>query len=253
MPLSRRAATATALACLLCLTLPGVVPEAAAQTAPADAFPKPDRPVAEIVAPLWSSERERDAADEYGQVARALGIRPGETVADIGAGSGYYTVRLARSVGPGGRVVANDVTPAYLEGLRTRLRGESLDNVQVVEGEPHDPKLAPGSLDAAVLVHMYHEIAQPFGLLWHLAAAMRPGGRIGIVDADDIPSRHGTPPALLRCELSAVGYRETGFARLKDGLSYVAVFEAPAPEARPAPAAIRSCRDEATRAGKRPR
>ena len=214
------------------------------------------------------ADEERFGAAEHGEHRRILarlGMGDGQAVRrGVQAGAqvvGALVVlgevaperRRLRAVGPGGRVVANDVTPAYLEGLRTRLRGESLDNVQVVEGEPHDPKLAPGSLDAAVLVHMYHEIAQPFGLLWHLAAAMRPGGRIGIVDADDIPSRHGTPPALLRCELSAVGYRETGFARLKDGLSYVAVFEAPAPEARPAPAAIRSCRDEATRAGKRPR
>ena len=86
-----------------------------------------------------------------------------------------------------------------------------------------------------------------------LRPALKAGGQVIVVDADRPTGAHGTPPALLRCELSAVGYRETGFARLKDGLSYVAVFEAPAPEARPAPAAIRSCRDEATRAGKRPR
>ena len=71
---------------------------------------------------------------------------------------------------------------------------------------------------------MYHEIGQPFGLLYNLAAAMKPGGRVGIVDADAIPSRHGTPPALLRCELSAVGYREVGFTARNNGGSAV-LFE----------------------------
>lgn len=214
---------------------------------PAAAFPAPDRPVAEIVSSQRASERERDAADEVGTVARLLGIEPGQVVADIGAGSGYYVVRLARIVGPEGRVFAEDVTPEYLKELEARVRRERLDNVAVVRGEPHDPKLPPRSLDRAVLVHMYHEIKQPFGLLYHLAASMKPGGRVGIVDLDDIPSRHGTPPALLRCELAAVGYRELGFHPLKGRSGYLAVFEAPRPEARPQPASIRPCPDEATR------
>ncbi|KST57945.1 methyltransferase type 11 [Methylobacterium sp. GXS13] len=211
--------------------------------APANAFPKPDRPVAEIVAPQWSSEAERDKAGEFDAVARGMGIAPGETVADIGAGSGYYVVRLSSRVGPDGKVLAEDVTPAYLASLERRVKG--LDNVTVVRGEAHDPRLPPASVDAAILVHMYHEIAQPFGLLHNLAPAMRPGGRIGIVDADDIPSRHGTPPALLRCELAAAGYRETGFHLLSGG-AYLAVFVAPAPEDRPRPETIRPCRDAVT-------
>ena len=212
---------------------------------PAKAFPKPDRPVAEIVAPQWALEADRDKADEFGQIARAMRIGPGETVADIGAGNGYHVVRLSPVVGPGGKVFAEDVTPAYLADLEKRVKG--LGNVAVVRGEPHDPRLEPASLDAAILVHMYHEISQPYGLLHNLAAAMKPDGRVGIVDADDIPSRHGTPPALLRCELRAAGYRETGFHPLTGGVGYLAVFEAPAPDARPSPGAIRPCRDETTR------
>lgn len=211
--------------------------------APADAFPKPDRPVAEIVAPQWTAEAERDKAGEFDEVARVMRIAPGETVADIGAGSGYYVVRLSPRVGPTGRVLAEDVTPSYLAGLEKRVK--DLGNVTVVRGEPHDPRLPPASVDAVVLVHMYHEITQPFGLLYNLAAALRPGGRVGILDANAVPSRHGTPPALLRCELSAVGYREIGFHTLKDG-TYLAVFEAPAPEKRPKPELIRACKDTAT-------
>ncbi|KAB1074946.1 class I SAM-dependent methyltransferase [Methylobacterium planeticum] len=213
----------------------------------ASAFPKPDRPVAEIVAAQWALEKDREKADEFGQVARLMRFAPGETVADIGAGSGYYALRLSRSVGPQGRVLAEDVTPRYLADLEARVRRAGLANVTVVRGEPHDPRLKPASVDAAILIHMYHEISQPYGLLHNLAAAIRPGGRVGIVDADDIPSRHGTPPALLRCELSAAGYRETGFSTLEGGVGYLALFEAPAPERRPDPAAIRPCRDEASR------
>src|ERR1700712_1669128 len=106
--------------------------------APASAFPKPDRPVAEIVAPLWASEAERDRVDEVGQVARLLRIETGETVADIGAGSGYYTTRLAERVGPRGQVLAEDVTPRYLATLSTRIAKARLANVTVVRGEPHD-------------------------------------------------------------------------------------------------------------------
>ncbi|MBV9078528.1 MAG: methyltransferase domain-containing protein [Methylobacteriaceae bacterium] len=215
---------------------------------PASAYPPPDRPVAEIISPRWMSDADRDRANEVGQVARLLGIKPGETVADIGAGAGYYTLRLAPMVGPDGRVLAQDVTPAYLAELQRAVASRRLANVSIGLGEAHDPRLPPGSVDVAILIHMYHEIAQPFGLLDNLGPALTGGGRVGIVDADDIPSRHGTPPALLRCELAAAGYRETGFHTLTGGSGYLAIFAAPAPDARPDPAAIRPCRDEATRA-----
>ncbi|MBO1022528.1 methyltransferase domain-containing protein [Methylobacterium sp. SD274] len=241
-----------ALAAFLTLIVPAFAAEPLAPPGtPASAFPKPDRPVAEIIAPLWASEAQRDKVDEVGQVARLMGIAPGQTVADIGAGSGYYTTRLAERVGPRGHVFAEDVTPRYLADLTARLARAKLGNVTVVRGEPHDPRLSPGSLDAALLVHMYHEISQPYGLLHNLAAAMKPGGRVGIVDADAIPSRHGTPPALLRCELSAAGYREIGFSVLEGGVGYLAIFEAPAPAARPDPSSITPCTDGATRTGQR--
>lgn len=235
-----------ALAALLALAVPALAAGPLGPAGePAKRFPKPDRPVAEIVAPQWALEKDRDKADEFGQIAGLMRIRAGETVADIGAGNGYHVVRLSPLVGPQGRVIAEDVTPSYLADLERRVKG--LGNVTVVRGEPHDPRLAPASVDAAILVHMYHEISQPFGLLYNLAPAMKPGGRVGIVDADDIPSRHGTPPALLRCELSAMGFRETGFFRLTGDVGYLAVFEAPAADGRPAPEAIRPCKDAATR------
>ncbi|HEY9219298.1 MAG TPA: methyltransferase domain-containing protein [Phenylobacterium sp.] len=217
-------------------------PSAGAPAAATMSFPKPDRPVAEIVSPIWSSGPDRDEADEAGQVARGLGITAGMAVADIGAGSGYHTVRLAKVVGPTGRVYAQDVMADYLAELRQEIAARGLTNVEVVLGTADDPKLPPTSVDRAILVHMYHEIAQPYGLMWNLVPALRPGARVGIVDLDRRPERHGTPPSLLKCEVEAVGYRQTGFIQLKGGVGYMAVFEPPAVDRRPAPGSIKPCR-----------
>ena len=108
---------------------------------PAVAFPNPERPVADIVSPIWHNEKERDVAGEPRQLVRLLGIKSGMTVADIGAGSGYYVVRLSPIVGRHGRVIAEDVVPEYLRGLRRRVRDLGLQNVAIGLGEPHDPRL----------------------------------------------------------------------------------------------------------------
>ena len=138
----------------------------------AAAFPNPDRPVADIVSPIWHDEKERDRAGESRQLVRLLGIKSGMTVADIGAGSGYYVVRLSPTVGPHGRITAEDVVPEYLRGLRSRVRSLGLQNVLINLGEPHDPRLPAGSIDVAILVHMYHEITQPYGLVHGEDAAL---------------------------------------------------------------------------------
>jgi predicted methyltransferase len=150
---------------------------------PAAAFPNPDRPVANIVSPIWHDESERDDAGEPRQLVRLLGIKSGMTVADIGAGSGYYVVRLAPIVGPRGHIIAEDIVPEYLRGLRNRVRDLGLENVIIGLGEPHDPRLPADSLDMAILVHMYHEIVQPYGLLYNLVPALKSGARVGIIDA----------------------------------------------------------------------
>jgi SAM-dependent methyltransferase len=210
--------------------------------APATAFPKPDRPVADIVSPIWHDEKERDAADEPGQLVRHLGIKSGMTVADIGAGSGYYVVRLSPIVGPQGRIFAEDVTPDYLQRLRKRVSDLGLQNVAIGVGEPHDPRLPPDAVDVAILVHMYHEIAQPYALLYNLVPALRSGARVGIVDALGPIAKHGTPPGLLRCELAAVGYREISFDRLTGSDAYVAIFTPPSVASRTQPDAMVACK-----------
>src|SRR3974390_1577028 len=170
--------------------------------APAVAFPNPDRPVADIISPIWHDEKERDAAGEPRQLVRLLGIGSGMTVADIGAGSGYDVVRLSPIVGSNGRIIAEDVVPEYLQGLRKRGSDLGLQNVTVTLGEPHDPKLPTGSVDVAILVHMYHEVTQPYGLLYNLIPALKPNARVGIVDGFAPTSAHGTPPSLLRSDIS---------------------------------------------------
>jgi SAM-dependent methyltransferase len=209
---------------------------------PAVAFPKPDRPVADIVSPIWHDEKERDNAGEPTQLVRLLGIKSGMTVADIGAGSGYYVVRLSPIVGPRGRIIAEDVVPKYLQGLQTRVRDLGLQNVIIGLGEPHDPRLPADSLDFAILVHMYHEIAQPYGLLYNLVPALKPGARVGIVDAYGPTSEHGTPPNLLRCELAAVGYRENSLDRLRGSNAYLAIFAPPSVASRTRPEAMVACK-----------
>jgi SAM-dependent methyltransferase len=213
-----------------------------ARAAPPTAFPLPQRPVAPIVSPTWGDTARRDAAHEAEQIARRLNLRPGMTVADIGAGSGYDSLRLARIVGPGGVVVAEDVTARYLQALRASAEAQRLHNIRMVVGSPGDPKLPPGSIDAAIMVHMYHEIERPYELLYNLAPAFRRGGLLGIEEANRATEVHGTPPTLLTCELRAVGYRPVSLSPMQGGMGYFAVFAPPDPSHRPAPDRIHACR-----------
>lgn len=234
----------TLIATLVIAACSPQVDEPAAQAAPvkrdAAGFPEPDRPVAGIVASEWSNGPDRDAADESGQLIRGLQIAPGMHVADIGAGSGYHTLRLSPAVGPGGVVYAEDIVEAYLSGLKREAERRRLANVKIVVGTPDDPKLPAGAVDRAVLVHMYHEIENPYALLWNLASALKPGARVGVIDLDRPTNSHGTPPALLKCEFEAVGYRRLSHGPLEGGIGYLSVFEAPSK--RPKPADIKPCK-----------
>ena len=202
-------------------------------------FPDPQRPVSPIVSPRYSNEDARDSKREA-QTVMALGdVRPGMSVADIGAGEGYYTVRLAPLVGKKGRVLAEDIVPQTRDYLARRVQRENLDNVAVKLGNPTDPLLPEGSFDRIFMIHMYHEIARPSEFLWNVRADLRPHGRIVVVDADRPTDQHGTPPKLLICEFGAIGYELTRFERLADSESYFAQFEPRGP--RPVPEQIKVC------------
>jgi SAM-dependent methyltransferase len=213
-----------------------VTPAAQAGAQAAD-FPPPAREVADIVAPRWTAEDDRDNAGEFDTVVELARITRGQAVADIGAGDGYYVARLSKLVGPSGLVYGQDIMPDYLGMLQRRVERDGLANVRVVMGEPHDPRLPAASVDVALMIHMYHEITQPFALLWNLAGAMKPGGRLVILDLDRPTFGHGTPRMLLDCELRRVGYQKLSFTRTGPE-EYVAIYEAPALVARPTPAAV---------------
>lgn len=203
------------------------------------AFPAAHRPVAPIVSSRYSTEEARDRLREADNVMTRSGVARGMTVADIGAGEGYYTIRLAARVGADGRVLAEDIVPQVRDALAERVNREALDNVSVRLGEPADPKLPVGSFDRIFLVHMYHEIGAPYEFLWRMRPALRPGGRVVVVDADRPTAQHGTPPALLDCEMAAVGYTKVSQVAMPSAGGYLAMYEAKGP--RPDPSAIRPC------------
>jgi ubiquinone/menaquinone biosynthesis C-methylase UbiE len=196
--------------------------------------------VAPIVSDAFSTEDVRDRTGEFEQVVALAGVQRGMWVADIGAGEGYYTVRLAPLVGTKGRVLAQDIVPETRDLLVQRVQREGLDNVAVRLGAADDPKLPPASFDRIFMVHMYHEVTDPYAFLWHMRTGLKDSGEVIVVDADRQVKRHGIPPEQLRCELAAVGLKMTRLERLPGGDSYFAAFRPAAP--RPEPAALKPCK-----------
>ncbi|MXO72304.1 methyltransferase domain-containing protein [Altererythrobacter buctensis] len=202
-------------------------------------FPLPDRPVSGLGSNSFSTEEARDDRREAETVMAKASVAPGMTVADIGAGEGYYTVRLAAVVGSEGRVLAQDIDQAALARLAERVERERLDNVSVTLGAEADPHLPAGSFDRVFMVHMYHEVTEPYAFLWHLRPSLSPGGQVIVVDVDRPTDQHGIPPQLLFCEFQQVGYRLVEFDRKPEIAGYYAQFEAVGE--RPQPDAIRPC------------
>lgn len=205
----------------------------------AEAFPRAERLVSKAGDTEFSTEAARDEAGEAEFVMDWAGIQLGTTVADIGAGEGYYTMRLADRVGPKGRVLAQDINRDALDRLGARVTREQLDNVAIKEGALADPRLPENSFDRVFMVHMYHEISEPYAFLWRMRPALAKGGQVIVVDRDRPTAQHGIPPKLLFCEFDAVGYRLTGFTeQLKLG-GYIARFEVSGQ--RPEPSKIKTC------------
>jgi ubiquinone/menaquinone biosynthesis C-methylase UbiE len=137
---------------------------------------------------------DRDAWQMPDAIMDALGIADGAAVADIGAGGGWFTVRLARRVGPNGLVYAQDVQLPMLEAIQRRVDREGLKNVRTVHGESGDPRLPGHSVDVVLIVDAYHEFTNPVELLRHLTGALKPGGRIGVVNFTKEGGGPGPPP-----------------------------------------------------------
>lgn len=202
-------------------------------------FPAAGRDVAPIVGESFSTEDARDRVGEAEDVMRLADIRPGMSVADIGAGEGYYTVRLSPLVGRKGRVLAEDIVPETRDDLALRVQREGLDNVAVKLGKAADPMLPTRSFDRIFLVHMYHEVTEPYEFLWNLREGLKPDGLVIVVDSDRPVRRHGMPPRQLLCEFAALGMTPVRTSRLPQEDGYFVAFRISAP--KPQPASIKAC------------
>ena len=205
----------------------------------ARAFPLADRPVSKVVSSQFSTEADRDRQGEANMVMDLAGVKPGMSVADIGAGEGYYTVRLAERVGPGGRVLAQDIDGDALRRLGLRVEKDRLDNVSIKPGAEDDPRLPERSFDRIFMVHMYHEVTEPYAFLWNMWPALNAGGQIIVVESDRPVGSHGLPHTVLFCEFEAVGYVLVEYIERPDIKGYFARFER-GPK-RTEPDAIRVC------------
>jgi protein-L-isoaspartate O-methyltransferase len=202
-------------------------------------FPPAQRDVAPIVGEAFSTEDARDRVGEAEEVISLAQVKPGMSVADVGAGEGYYTVRLAPVVGSKGRVLAEDIQPEVRDSLSDRVQRERLDNVAVKLGTPDNPMLPQQSFDRVFLVHMYHEVQSPYAFLWHLRDGVKPNGLVVVVDANRPVKRHGIPPEELKCEFAALGMDPVKFQTLTGGEVYFMSFRIARP--KPAPEKIVPC------------
>ncbi|MGY6551971.1 MAG: class I SAM-dependent methyltransferase [Erythrobacter sp.] len=214
---------------------------AADRPASALEFPQAFRAVAPAVSTAFGNEDSRDERGEARIVMELARIRPGMTVADIGAGEGYYTVRLAEQVGIEGRVLAQDINREALERLGRRVERERLENISIKLGSSDNPQLPDDSFDRIFMVHMYHEVAEPYAFLWRMWPALTAGGQIIVVESDRPAERHGIPHALLFCEFEAVGYELIEFIERPDIKGYFARFGRG--RSRVPPGAIQPCRN----------
>lgn len=202
-------------------------------------FPSARRDVAPIVGGTFSTEDARDRVGEAEEVMDLAGMKSGMSVADVGAGEGYYTVRLAPVVGKKGRVLAEDIVPEVRDSLSDRVQRERLDNVAVKLGTPDDPMLPAQSFDRVFLVHMYHEVQSPYAFLWHMREGVKPDGLVIVVESDRPVKQHGIPPTQLKCEFAALGMDAVKFKQLTGREDYLVAFRLARP--RPAPEQIHPC------------
>ncbi len=170
---------------------------------------------------------DRDKKLQIGRVMDLLGITAGKNVADIGAGSGWFTVRAARRVGPTGAVIAEDINPLAIEYIGKRVVKENLSNVRTVLGSQGDPRLPSGSVDAVLMLKVYHEVEHPVVFMKALKAALRVGAKVGIIDRNGNGADHGVKHDVVVKEMDQAGYKLVGtydFTKA-DGEDYFLIFQ----------------------------
>lgn len=130
----------------------------------------------------WLMRDERQREEDCATLLKALDVKPGQVVCDMGCGNGFYTLQLARLVGAGGRVLAVDIQPEMLHMLDERAKAEQIANIELIEGTPVDPKLPAGEVDLILLVDVYHEFSHPEAMLKAMRQSLKPGGRMALVE-----------------------------------------------------------------------
>ena len=169
-------------------------------------------PVMGVGGAAWLERPERDSEEATSRAVEALDLKPGMVVADVGAGSGYYTVRMARKVGPTGKVFATDIQAGMIDIIKRRLSVERVENVVPVLGAPDDPRLPAAALDLALMVDVYHELAAPQVFARRLRESLKPDGRLVLIEyrKEDprvpIQEVHKMSVDQVRKELDADGY-----------------------------------------------
>lgn len=174
------------------------------------------REIAHVMGPggvSWLERPQREREERPQLTIAALQIEAGQTIADLGAGSGYYTFRIAPLVGERGRVLAIDVEPRMLRIISKRAEREGVENISTVLGTPSDPNLEPNSIDLLFMVDVYHELEYPFEVMTKVREALRPGGRVALIEyrAEDptVPIKpvHKMTERQIVKELTAAGFR----------------------------------------------
>jgi cyclopropane fatty-acyl-phospholipid synthase-like methyltransferase len=171
---------------------------------------------------------KRDENLQIERVMDILGLQHGSRIADVGAGSGWFTVRAARRVGREGTVYAVEINRDYIRHIRARAAQEKLTNIHTIVGKPDDPLLGARSVDAVLLLKTYHEVAEPLALLRHVRAAMRPNARLGIIDRNGTGTDHGLNADIVIKEAASAGFEladQYDFVK-PDGMDYFLVFRA---------------------------
>jgi len=169
---------------------------------------------------------DRDKKLQIDRVMDLLGITTGKNVGDIGAGSGWFTVRASKRVGPTGIVLAEDINPLAIEHIGKRVKTENLTNIKTVLGQPDNPMLPGGSVDAVLLLKVYHEIAHPVDFMKKLKPSMRECGKIGIIDKNGNGGDHGINHDVVEKEMGEAGFKlvSTYDFTKTDGQDYFMIF-----------------------------
>ena len=162
---------------------------------------------------------------QINRVMDLLGITPGKNVADIGAGSGWFTVRAARRTGDTGQVYAVDINPEAIRYIDDRMQKEQLHNIKTILGREDNPMLPSNQIDAVLLLKTYHEVAKPVTLLRNLRGSLRSGAKIGVIDRNGRAENHGVNHDIVVKEFEEAGYQPAGsYDFVKDGMDYFLVF-----------------------------